>query len=521
MEMAGLTPSLRELKADLADHRRHCEAKKRRCPYEEKVERQIKKEERRDREDELSPEAEYMNAVRGERANGGKYDFAAIGQTVQLAARSFNAHADRGDFSPNMSKMGLLPKAMSELTSAMMDPSVSPQDKAYAADLMGAVTHMATAVGKGAQYRKVGIVKSYSPSTAAGSKSAGSAPAVGTSAPAPAAGKAGKAAGVGTQAPSAPIGGILSGIIGAAGNGGGSAQAPKPSTSQAPSSAAHRTSGIIPFCDGPSPYETYLKRVNSCCQAATDPNDWKDMADILDDKTAIDMLEDWTKFGNTTAIVKGGYHDSFDANDPDEPELWSGWNPSKKLSGDTLRCAAICFKDLSERFPRIPWKDNLELRCGTKSGTAGQSTHTSDHRRHTILFNCDYGHVWPGVGLGNGASNYGHSDNRLPFDVLRHELGHALISGVLPNGKKMISKWHDAMTKAYGNPATALFDFARTHVSEYAAAEKGFRGVPSMAECLSECFSLATSPDYKPGYLPRPVEDFIFEQMLGVKAGSR
>ncbi len=83
----------------------------------------------------------------------------------------------------------------------------------------------------------------------------------------------------------------------------------------------------------------------------------------------------------------------------------------------------------------------------------------------------------------------------------------------------MISKWHDAMTKAYGNPATALFDFAREHVSHYAVTTK--KGGPSMAECLSECFSLATSPDYKPGYLPRPVEDFIFEQMLGVKAGSR
>ena len=311
---------------------------------------------------------------------------------------------------------------------------------------------------------------------------------------------------------------------GTSGSGGTvSAKPPKTSSqSQPPSGVSSPSSGggsgsIKPFSDGPSPYAAYLDGVNANHKAATDPNYFKNKADSLSVKDATELLEDKTVFANGAhALVKGGYHDTWDSNDPDEPELWSGWKPSKRYSDDTVKCAAVCFADLAERFPNTPWKDNLELRCGTKAFTGGQSVHTSDWRRHSVLFNCDYSNVWGGTGLGHGASNYGHSDARFPFDVLRHEMGHALISGKLPNGQRMITKWHDAMTKAYGRPSTALFDFARKYISHYAVTQKGNHG-PSMAECLSECFSVATSPDYKPGYLPRPVEDFIFGEMLGVK----
>ena len=71
------------------------------------------------------------------------------------------------------------------------------------------------------------------------------------------------------------------------------------------------------------------------------------------------------------------------------------------------------------------------------------------------------------------------------------------------------------MTDAYGFPADGLEKFASKYVSSYAVTNKG-NGF-SMAECLSECFALATSPDYQPGYLPPPVEDFIFGEMLGMK----
>lgn len=300
------------------------------------------------------------------------------------------------------------------------------------------------------------------------------------------------------------LAGMLGALLGGMGHGigGGTSQTPK----QQPTKGKFSGQTWTPF-SGQSDWNSVLTSINTHHPAVTDPNYFKNQADALTPSQAIADME---KRGD---IVKGGYRDSFDNNDPDEAELWAGWSPSKKLSDDTVRCVSVCFEDLRKRFPNMPWKSNLEIRCGTKAMTGGQSTHTADWRRHTVLFNCDYGNIWHGIGLGK--SNYGHPDARFPFDVLRHEMGHALISGQLPNGKRMISKWHDAMSVAYGNPAVDLEKFAGRYVSSYAVTRKG-NGF-SMAECLSECFSLATSPDYTPGYLPPPVEDFIFGEMLGLK----
>lgn len=302
------------------------------------------------------------------------------------------------------------------------------------------------------------------------------------------------------QMPAGGLGGLLGVLMGAMGGGhGGGAHRPP--------AVKGKFSGQTwtPF-SAPSPWASQIQAANANHPAATDPNWFKDQADKLTPQQAVADME------SRGDIVKGGYRDTFDQNDPDENELWAGWRPSQKLSADTARCCSVCFEDLRKRFPNMPWKTNLELRCGTKPMTGGQSTHTQDWRRHTVLFNCDYGNIWGGTGLGK--SNYGHPDARFPYDVLRHEMGHALISGQLPNGKRMISKWHDAMTAAYGNPAKDLEAFAGKYVSSYAVTQKG-NGF-SMAECLSECFSLATSPDYQPGYLPPPVEDFIFKEMLGM-----
>lgn len=423
-----------------------------------------------DKADELDPDAsrEYMEAVGRERAAGMSLRDAA--KVVLRAAKTINHHISAGDFSPNASKLNDLKAAA---PSIMAMPQSRERD-----DLIDRMKEIAASEQNGFKDR-IGKVE-------------------------------------------IPAGKPSAAQSGTSGSGGtGSAKPPKTSSqSQPPSGVSSPSSGggsgsIKPFSDGPSPYAEYLDGVNANHKAATDPNYFKNKANSLSVKDATELLEDKTVFANGAhALVKGGYHDTWDANDPDDPELWSGWKPSKRYSDDTVKCAAVCFADLAERFPNTPWKDNLELRCGTSSSAAGQSVHTSDGRRHCVLFNCDYSNA--SGGLGHGAWTYGHPDARQPFDILRHEMGHALISGKLPNGQRMITKWHDAMTKAYGRPSTALFNFARKYISHYAVYKKGNHG-PSMAECLSECFSLATSPDYKPGYLPRPVEDFIFGEMLGVK----
>lgn len=391
--------------------------------------------------------------------NGGAFTDDDAKAMLVRAAKSVNHHIDKGDFTPNA-------KAISNLHAAEQD--IRKLGDKQLEQLMDDIF----ASEKGGFQTKIGKVPMPSQAWQQ------------------------------AHMPTMPAGGAIAGILGALFGGMGGAPA-----AQAPGQpVTTKKNPWVPF-QAPSSYANTIAAINANNPAATDPNYWKDKADAMTPQQAVQDME------AKGSIVKGGYHDTYNPNDPDEAELWAGWKANQKLSDDTARCAAVCFDDLRSRFPNMPWKANLELRCGTKAFTGGQSTHTQDWRRHTVLFNCDYGNIWPSTGLGK--SNYGHSDARFPFDVLRHEMGHALISGVLPNGKRMITKWHDAMTKAYGYPADDLEKFAGTYVSSYAVTRK--TGGFSMAECLSECFSLATSPDYKPGYLPPPVEEFIFSEMLGVK----
>lgn len=376
------------------------------------------------------------------------------------AAKSINHHIDKGDNTPNQKKIAALKAAKADIA-ALNDKTL---------DNLYAEFEASEKAGFTKRMGKVPSPSSGSPTSANG------------------------------LTPSA-----IKSILASMG-----ASTPTPAPVVASPSAGSQSGAWTPF-QKKSGWESQLNQINSNHPAATDPNWFKNQADAMSKAQAISQME------ANGDIVKGGYRDSIDKNDPDERELWAGWSPSKKLSDDTAKCCAVTFADLRGRFPNMPWKSNLELRCGTKPLTGGQSTHTSDWRRHTVLFNCDYGNIWGGTGLGK--SNYGHPDARFPYDVLRHEMGHALISGVLPNGKRMITTWHDAMTKAYGFPSTDLEKYARKYVSAYAVTKKG-NGF-SMAECLSECFSLATSPDYKPGYLPPPVEDFIFGEMLGMKKNAQ
>ena len=259
----------------------------------------------------------------------------------------------------------------------------------------------------------------------------------------------------------------------------------------------------------PSAFDAQLKAVNANHPANSNPNWYKDEADKLTPQQAIAQME------ANGDIVKGGFRDSYDPNDPDDQELWAGWKPSKKLSDDTAKMAAVVFADLKKRFPGIKanWKNNMDLRCGTKAFTGGQSTHTQDWRRHAVLWNCEYGNIWGGVGLGK--SNYGHNDNRFFRDVLSHELGHALMSDMLPNGNRKMSLFHKVLNDNWGDDAKELWAWGAKYLSSYSVTKKG--NGPSAAEFLAESVSLFSSPDYAPGFLPEPIETFIATEIFGMQ----
>lgn len=286
------------------------------------------------------------------------------------------------------------------------------------------------------------------------------------------------------------------------------AQAPTPSPAPSvPATTPKATGSLKPF-QAPSAYQTVLDGVNATCPAATDPDYWKNKSDAMTVQQAIADME------QKGFIEKGGFKDAYDSSDPDDNALWGGWKPKKKDADFIAKVAAVCFDDIKTRFPNMQWPSALSVRCGSRGSTGGQAVHSDDDSRHAILLSASLLETpWASCGLGKG--NYGHNDARFGYDVLRHELGHAIMSGDL-GGKRKMSLFHDAVTKAYGNPCTELIDYARNYISDYAVTEKRI-GQPSMSEMMAEMFAVATSPDYKPGYLPAPIEEFIFSEMLGVK----
>lgn len=379
-------------------------------------------------------------------------------------AKSINHHIDKGDFTPNAGAIAKYQAAKADIA-ALKDPQLDKFCQEIDASL---------AAGNQKKVSKV---------------------------PAP------SQAWLQAHAPKMPaggLGGLLGALMGAmggghGGHGGGAAKGP---VKKGPWSGKTLT----PFM-APSAFDSQLTAINANHPANSNPNWYKDEADKLTPQQAISQME------SNGDIVKGGYRDTFDQNDPDENELWAGWRPSKKLSDDTAKMAAVVFADLKKRFPNMPWKANLELRCGTKPMTGGQSTHTQDWRRHTVLWNCEYGNIWGGVGLGK--SNYGHNDNRFFGDVLRHELGHALMSDMLPNGKRKMSLFHKVLNDNWGDDAKELWAWGSKYLSSYSVTNKG--NGPSAAEFLAESVSLFSSPDYAPGYLPEPIETFIATEIFGMQ----
>ena len=386
-------------------------------------------------------------------AANGKFSDDDAKALLLRAAKSINHHIDKGDNTPN-------PKAIANLHAAEQDIR-SLGDKT----LEGLMDDI-FASEQGGFTKKIGNV--------------------------PAPSQAWQQA----HAPKMPSGG-LAGLLGALFGGaprGGSA-----------SPATTKKNPWVPF-QAPSPYASALTAINANHPAITDPNYWKNKADAMTPQQAVQDME------AKGYIEKNGFRDAFDPSDAGDDDLWAGWKPDPSNSADTARCAAVCFDDLRTRFPNMQWPSNLSVRCGTQPGTGGQSVHTKDDQRHAILF----GYIkkpWPGCGLGK--SNVGENDNRFSYSVLRHEMGHAIMSGELPNGKRKMTLFHDAVTKAYGNPATDLIQFAGKYVSSYAVTNKGHG--PSMSEMMAEMFSVATSPNYKPGYLPPEIERFLFGELLGVQ----
>ena len=399
-----------------------------------------------------SPSGSFPTQSHSPTANFGADDAKA---TLLRAAKSVNHHIDKGDFTPNAKAIAALHTAEKGIRALGDKQLEGLMDDIFASE-------------KGGFQTKIGNV------------------------PAP------SAAWVQAHMPQMPSGG-LGGLLGALF--GGAAPQPVPQ-----GHATTKKNPWTPF-QAPSKYASALAAINANNPAATDPNYWKNKADAMTLQQAVQDME------AKGYIEKNGFRDSYDPNDLDDADLWAGWRPSQNLAKETATCAAVCFDDLRTRFPNMQWPTNLGVRCGTQPGTGGQSVHSKDDSRHAILF----GYIsqpWPQCGLGR--QNYGHNTvGQFSYDVLRHEMGHAIMSGQLPNGKRKMTLFHDFVTKHYGNPATDLIQYAGKYISSYAVTNKG-RG-PSMSEMMAEMFSVATSPDYKPGYLPEPVEDFIFKEMLGVQ----
>jgi len=163
----------------------------------------------------------------------------------------------------------------------------------------------------------------------------------------------------------------------------------------------------------------------------------------------------------------------------------------KKIVSDTLACAAATMKDLKDRFPnmKFPHIDLLFVSDGV------EFTRQPDGKT-AICFNADYGDVSYG-----GCYTYGHPDSRLPFDDLRHALAHAIGKGGIHN------EWDKFVRGTYGPSVKGFLKVMKEKVSKYASSY--------IYEALAETFSMITSHDYKPGTLPRPIEDFIYTKMLG------
>lgn len=180
-----------------------------------------------------------------------------------------------------------------------------------------------------------------------------------------------------------------------------------------------------------------------------------------------------------------------------------GKNP--KVFEDSVRCAAAAIQDLTKRFPKLA-KCHLANIFPSKAKSFGTAAEwIKDHADpdgSTIAFHADFDHIPHGLGY-----SYSHQDARYPFDVFRHEYMHGISTGAVAD------KWKAFVSENYGYPAKGFFKLMHDKVSDYAASG-------DIYESQAEIFAKMTSHDYKPGTLPRKIEDFFYGEVMGAEPAS-
>lgn len=188
----------------------------------------------------------------------------------------------------------------------------------------------------------------------------------------------------------------------------------------------------------------------------------------------------------------------------------SGWKltsqPEKNKATKVVNRVLSVLDDLKSRFHLSPKIDLLLPVKFAPKENLGINGLSENDRQNTNLSKIAIGvDTVPYSGY-----SYGHKDSiKHEEDVIRHEIGHSLIT------KEIEDKFVDELKKFYETTgdyleaATAL----KKSSSEYAMDAEG------PYELIAEMFSRATSSDYKRGTMPKCFEDFIFNFMIGGNRG--
>ena len=159
------------------------------------------------------------------------------------------------------------------------------------------------------------------------------------------------------------------------------------------------------------------------------------------------------------------------------------------------RMAATVLKDLNTRFgynPRIDFFVPVRFRESIGGAT------TPDHINCTLNAILRNAHT---ISIRETDGNWGHNDERLPFEIIAHEIGHALTDEtaidecirqiVIP----MKNRWK----------GKSLSEILKQELSPVAETSK--------YELIADVFARITSPSYKKGEMPEECEDFVFNGM--------
>lgn len=231
----------------------------------------------------------------------------------------------------------------------------------------------------------------------------------------------------------------------------------------------------------------------------TSPDAMKTAADALSYEDANDYLDGLGYIVTTGAssLVSNGFPSAIAKKVSEAKHTLA----KGEMFKDSVKCAAAAIQDLTKRFPNM-LKPHLacifpSIPKSTNCGAEWVKGDESNAAFSSICFHADYKNTSFG-----GEYSYGHNDSRLPFDIFRHEYMHAISTGAVAK------KWKQFVADTYGKPCTGFFKMMKAKVSGYAASG-------DIYESQAEIFALMTSHDYKPGTLPRPIEDFFYGTVMG------